>query len=62
MVSEDELWNLEKLFCDQANLPRICKSKRDCFNSLHKLRTEYATTYKDWEYIEHNDTDFELKK
>lgn len=62
MVSEEQLWQLEELFCSQANIPRLYKSRRDCYNSLHKLRTEYATSYKDWEYQEINETDYKMSK
>ena len=61
MVTEDHLWLYEELICKQAKLPRICEAKRNCFNKLHKLRREYATSYKDWKYYEFSDTDYELK-
>lgn len=61
MVTEDHLWQYEELLCSQANLPRVCKAKRDCYNSLHQLRTEYASSYKDWQYFELNENEYELK-
>lgn len=61
MVTEQHLWDYEELITKQANLPRINKAKRDCFNSLHKLRSEYAASYKNWKYNEINDEQYELK-
>ena len=55
------LWSYENLICNQIGIPTINKSKRDCYDNLNKFRTNFSTTYKDLNYIEHSDNDYELK-